>query len=174
MHTKHAKAVLGRSTRAAVLPLVLALSLLPIGAPALAAPASAGQPVPFKGTFQATETSVDFVFPYGYQDAIGSGNATQLGEYTIHYTVVVNVINITATESAEFVAANGDRLDAEGTGQATTTADPNIDNIVEQYTITGGTGRFAGATGSFTLNRVLNLPTGVTSGTFDGAIVLSR
>jgi hypothetical protein len=161
-----------RTSRAAILPAVLALAVMLGATPAFAK--TDRTQVPFKGTLQATETTVAFVFPFGYQDATGSGNATQLGRYTLHYTVVVNVVNITGTESAEFVAANGDRLFSEGTGQATTTADPNIDNIVEQYTITGGTGRFAGATGSFTLYRVLNLATGVTSGTFDGVIVLSN
>jgi hypothetical protein len=76
--------------------------------------------------------------------------------------------------SYRFVAANGDILFVEGTGQGTPTPTPNVDTIVETDTITGGTGRFAGATGSFTLVRLLNLATGVTSGTFDGNIVIAN
>ena len=44
--------------------------------------------------------------------------------------------------------------------------------IVETYTITNGTGRFAGASGGFTVVRLVNRTTGVTSGTFDGNIVI--
>ena len=49
---------------------------------------------------------------------------------------------------------------------------PNVITIVEMYTITGGTGRFAGATGNFTVERVLNQATGVSSGTIIGNIVI--
>jgi hypothetical protein len=44
--------------------------------------------------------------------------------------------------------------------------------VVETYTITGGNGRFAGASESFTVERLVNTVTGVTSGTFDGSIVI--
>jgi hypothetical protein len=43
-------------------------------------------------------------------------------------------------------------------------------SIVEVYTITGGTGRFADATGTFTLRSTVDQVTGVSSGTFSGAI----
>jgi hypothetical protein len=44
-------------------------------------------------------------------------------------------------------------------------------SIVEVYTITGGTGRFADATGTFTLEGTLTQTAGVSSGTFSGSIV---
>jgi hypothetical protein len=71
--------------------------------------------------------------------------------------------------AATFTAANGDTLTASVDGQATP-AGPGVLSIVEVYTITGGTGRFAGATGTFTLESILNQATGVSSGTFSGAI----
>jgi hypothetical protein len=39
-------------------------------------------------------------------------------------------------------------------------------------TLTGGTGRFEGASGSFTVERVLNRATGISTGTLSGTIVL--
>jgi len=42
--------------------------------------------------------------------------------------------------------------------------------IVEEATITGGTGRFAGATGSFTTVRLYDPVAGTTSGSFEGTI----
>jgi len=68
------------------------------------------------------------------------------------------------------IAANGDSIFALFTGQETPTADPNVVSLVEVADITGGTGRFTGATGSFSLERVINLATGVSSGSFTGTI----
>ena len=42
--------------------------------------------------------------------------------------------------------------------------------IVETATITGGTGRFAGATGSFVVERLYDIVGGTTIGSFDGTI----
>ena len=63
-----------------------------------------------------------------------------------------------------FTAANGDMLTAQFTGQATP--------IVGFYAITGGTGRFAGATGSFIVHRLFDTVEGTTVGFFDGTVSL--
>jgi hypothetical protein len=68
------------------------------------------------------------------------------------------------------VAANGDTLTASFRGKATPTAKPGVLAIVETATITGGTGRFAGATGSFTVVRLFNTVIGTTAGSFTGTI----
>ena len=127
-----------------------------------------------KGSLQAAET-YELVFPQLFVDASGSGNATLLGRYTVSYEAVVNIQpdgTGLASLTAHLVAANGDSLFAEGTGVGTSTDTPNINQIVEVYTIVGGTGRFEGATGTFTVNRLVNLVTGATSGTLNGTIVL--
>jgi hypothetical protein len=61
-------------------------------------------------------------------------------------------------------------LTATVDGQGTPTTTPGVVSIVEVYTITGGTGRFADATGGFTLESTLEQTTGVSTGTFSGAI----
>lgn len=60
----------------------------------------------------------------------------------------------------------------EGVGQGTPTGDLNVVSIEETYTITGGTGRFEDASGTFTLKRLVSLTTGVTASTFEGTILI--
>jgi hypothetical protein len=75
----------------------------------------------------------------------------------------------TASGFYYFVAANGDTLTAEFDGVSTPVA-PGFLYIVETATITGGTGRFAGATGSFTVERLYDTLAGTTVGSFEGTI----
>lgn len=124
-----------------------------------------------KGSLQAHET-YEVSFPTLFVTSSGSGQATQLGRYTVSYQVEVNILTSAGIASAQFVAANGDSLFAEGLGQATETGTPGVVTIVETYTVTGGTGRFEGASGTLTVERVLNQVTGETSGTFNGTILL--
>lgn len=123
---------------------------------------------PFKGTVNAVETS-QVVFPIASATRDGGGTATYLGKFTEHITIQINVLTGHGIGAATFTAANGDTLTATVDGQATP-ASPGVLSIVEVYTITGGTGRFADATGTFTAEITLNQATGVSSGTFSGAI----
>jgi hypothetical protein len=75
-----------------------------------------------------------------------------------------------SVQGREFIAANGDVIFTTIVGQGEPTDTPGINRIVEINTITGGTGRFAGAKGSFTLERLVDLTTGSTSGSFHGTI----
>ena len=138
------------------------VSLAIVGVSAVAAD------TPFKGTVSAVETGVT-VFPIRTIDREGTGTATYLGKYTEHVTMHINVLTMHGIGSATFTAANGDTLSASDDGQATRTG-PTTLSIVEVYTITGGTGRFADATGTFTLESTVDQTTGVSSGTFSGAI----
>ncbi len=123
---------------------------------------------PFKGTVSAVETG-QTVFPIRTITREGTGTATYLGRYTEHVTAQINVLTMSSTGAATFTAANGDTLSASVVGQATRIG-PTTLSIVEVYTITGGTGRFADATGSFTLESTVDQTTGASSGTFSGAI----
>jgi hypothetical protein len=104
--------------------------------------------------------------------ALGSGKATHLGRFIVRYDVEVDLTTLKGTASAHFVVAHGDSLFAEGEGQATPTETPGVFTVVEVYPITGGTGRFLGATGSITLHRLVDTNTGDTSGTISGNIAI--
>ncbi len=137
---------------------------------ALVGPTAAAQQVPFKGSVQNVE-SFDLQFPTLFVDAIGTGEATHLGRFTVTYEVEINLLTNTSIGSAHFVAANGDSVFTEFTGEGT--ADPEV--VLETYTIIGGTGRFSLATGSFTLVRHLTLVSpvaGTSIASIDGTIVI--
>jgi hypothetical protein len=138
---------------------------------ALAGRAAAEEQSPIKGSIQGVEIA-DVQFPKLFVDGSGSGKATQLGRFTVTYEVEVDLLTHETFGSSVFTAANGDSLTTDITGLGTPTENPDVRSIVEVHTITGGTGRFAGATGTFIKTSLLNLVSGFTSGSFDGTIVL--
>ena len=128
--------------------------------------------LPFKGTLAGSETDT-FTPPNSIMvEGSGSGKATHLGLFTIDYEIIVDLSTGAGPVTAHLVSANGDSLFCAGSGQATETGTPGLVMITESYTITGGTGRLAEASGGFTVVRQVNLMTGDTSGTFDGNIFL--
>jgi hypothetical protein len=141
---------------------------------ALAGPAAAKKEVPFKGFVQAVE-SYDVQFPTLFVDTTGTGLTTHLSLFTVTWEFTVNLLDGAGIGSAHFIAANGDSVFTESLGQGNPTdGDPDVSFIVETHTITGGTGRFAGATGGFTLKRLVNTVTGITAGSFSGTIVFHK
>ena len=129
------------------------------------------QPVPLQGSIEAVESYI-INPPTMLVETAGSGKATELGQFTVTWKFTVNLDIGSGVGSAHFTAANGDTLDTTSLGQGDPTETPDVNRVVEQHTITGGTGGFAGATGTFTLKRLVNMKTGVTSGSFEGSIVL--
>jgi hypothetical protein len=123
---------------------------------------------PFKGTVHAVETAV-VVPPTASITRDGTGTAAYLGKYTEHIVMTIDLPTMSSTGAATFTAANGDTLTATVVGQATRTGATML-SIVEVYSITGGTGRFADATGRFTLEGTVEQTTGISSGTFSGVI----
>ena len=125
-----------------------------------------------KGSLQATEIHL-VTPPTMFVDGTASGNATQLGSFTMSFQGEVYLPTLfAASESATLVAADGSSLFAEGSGQGTLTSTPGIVSIVETYTITGGSGRFEGATGNIVVERLVDRATLASSGTIHGTIVL--
>jgi len=125
--------------------------------------------VPFKGSLSATEP---FVVENGFLIVSGTGGgiATHLGSFTLTWAFRVNTADGTGSGTVRFTAANGDTLTTSGTGTSGPTDVPGVFHINELQTITGGTGRFAGATGHLTVERLTDLNTGFTSGSFQGVI----
>ena len=150
---------------------------------ALAGPVSAEEGVPFKGRIEGTE---DFTFQDRDENGIdllingsGGGNATHLGKFAASWDGFIDTTGAVETLIFRtFVAANGDELWSVGSGEGTV---PDPDQFVtEEQVIIGGTGRFEGATGSFTVERwVFNVGNpGITDletvGWFDGTIILAH
>lgn len=144
----------------------MALLALSLG---VAGPVTAGDDVKFTGRLDGTATVTPLTPPFASVLIEGSGNATQLGRFTVEVPHLVNQATRIAEGSYLFTAANGDTLSADFTGQATLVA-PGVLSIVETAIITGGTGRFAGATGSFSGARMFYPATGATTGSFEGVV----
>ena len=139
----------------------------------LAVPAAAQKKVPFNGAMQGREIDTPQGGPPPTTlsvDGRTQGIATLVGRFSFTYQLTVTLANGTATGSAQLIAVNGDSIFTTIVGQGQPTDTPGVDQIVEINTITGGTGRFAGAVGSFTVERLVNLSTGFTSGSFHGTI----
>jgi hypothetical protein len=134
-----------------------------------AGPVAAGEQVPFKGSLDGNVTHTPAP-PFDMVDIQATGTATQLGHFTLDVPHLVNTVTHIATGSYEFTAANGDTLYAEFTGLATPTDVPGVLYIEETATIKGGTGRFAGATGSFVVERLFDRIALTTTGSFEGTI----
>ena len=103
----------------------------------------------------------------------GTGNGTQLGRFVFHTVHRVNTADGTAAGSYEFISANGDTLTGDFSGASGPTETPNVFAIVETVTITGGSGRFANASGHFVIQRLVDFTTSTSDGTFDGDISLA-
>jgi hypothetical protein len=136
----------------------------------LAGPLAAGKQVPFKGNLDGTVAITPLTPPFVSVAIDATGNATHLGQFTLSVPHTVNREFRTASGTYTFVAANGDTLTAEFTGQSSPSSTPGVLSIVENATITGGTGRFAHASGSFTTERLFDTVAGTTSGTFSGTV----
>ena len=123
--------------------------------------------MPFKGTLEGSQTTTPLEPPLAFSVVSATGTATHLGRFTLEIPHTVNFATATGDGTYTFTAANGDTLTADFTGEAQ--VGPII-SIVEHATITGGTGRFAGAAGTFTAHRLYDPVNGTTTGSFEGTI----
>jgi hypothetical protein len=156
---------------------IVRLTLALLAVLALAGPAAAeglGKQVPFKGVIEAVSDN-EIHFPTMSVHITGGGTATHLGRYSFVLEGTVDLRHGTGVGSAEFVAANGDSIYTTFVGQGVPTGRTPTENLVtETYTIVGGTGRFDGAGGSFTMVRLVDRATEETSGSFEGTVVFAK
>ena len=160
--------------------LLSCLALAAVVVAGLASPALAGDALPFKGSFEGVHVSRTPLDPPRFADVFeAAGQATQLGQLQMVIEAVVDFGTrpVTGEGTMTFTAASGDTLVAHFTGSSALVS-PGLVLITEVATIdpARSTGRFAGATGGFTSARLADAATGVTgvtSGGFDGTIVLA-
>ena len=125
------------------------------------------------GSLEAVETGTPTPgSPIVVRHLVGSGHASHLGRFTVVGDLTLNLATASGTGTAVYTAANGDMLTATATGQAVVGG--GFATVTETVTVTGGTGRFEGATGTLTVVRRIEQATGVSTGTIDGTILLPK
>jgi hypothetical protein len=145
--------------------------------------AQGGTSLPFSGSFTiATSGTVNCppTCPPTTLRVSGTeeGTATHLGSFTAVSVDIVDMATSTSTGTLALTAANGDTLYATTAGGQEEFIPPNISVIRVVATITGGTGRFEGATGTFTMRYRGEIDyqsaTSIGSGTFEGYLDLNK
>lgn len=140
------------------------------------APAVAGDQVPFEGTLLG-EIPADpgppvpgtggcvfnFLVP-------NHGTATHLGHFAGISNLTSNNCDGSNSGTFNWVAANGDSISGHFFGYLVPTATPGVFDNVGTTIVTGGTGRFAGASGIFTSRGQANFNTATFEFPFQGTI----
>jgi len=143
-----------------LIPGILAVLMVLWAAPA----AFAAHPVPFNGSGSGTFTSSPTTI-----SVTGTGHFEHLGLTTISATGTITGVTscggFTATEEDAYTAANGDAITLEVSNVYCAASSPNTFQVTGSFTVVGGTGRFADATGSGTISGTAVFLT-LTSGTF--------
>ena len=105
--------------------------------------------VPFKGEFIVSIQPLGMP-PIQQLKINGAGHATHLGNsrFEMFNTANFTTIPISLTGTGTFYAANGDQIFTSVSGSSTPNDDGSATAVIEN-TITGGTGRFRNASGSF-------------------------
>jgi hypothetical protein len=88
-----------------------------------------------------------------------SGNATVIGPFMGQAEFRPNLCDGSYTGTFHWIAANGDAISGPFFGQLIPTATQGVFDNSETAIVTGGTGRFTGATGMFTLTGQVNFNT---------------
>ena len=145
---------------------------------ALASSAVEAGVIQINGTIAGSESYAPFPDPAQgfYVNGSVTSTDTQLGPFTQFYTAPVAFAfpgeDTGASRLIVGDAANGDSILACFLGINSGLCANGDLRHVDPWTIIGGTGRYAGARGSFTTDQCSNLDTGETSGTISGTIVV--
>jgi hypothetical protein len=106
--------------------------------------------VPFKAYFVTTDVATTFVGNIQYDHIIGTGNGTHIGKATIDIYAEGDItlpFPALVTGKATITAANGDQIFLTAIGYVDEPGANGDLHLTGDVTITGGTGRFEGATG---------------------------
>jgi len=107
--------------------------------------------VPFRGTYTTVVSEAGFIPPSTVQlDIWGEGSATYLGQSTWYSLSSVDINTGEQWGSTAEVASNGDELHYDYLGGSGVDPDTGLTFFSGEWTVTGGTGRFANATGGGT------------------------
>jgi hypothetical protein len=125
--------------------------------------------VPFNGSGSGT-----FAFTSQTTLALsGTGHYTHLGLTTLSFIGTISPLpaacagGFNAVEQDTYIAANGDKVYLTVNDVLCPTSAAGVFSVIGSFTVTGGTGRFADASGSGTITASTTFITG-TSGTFSG------
>jgi hypothetical protein len=131
------------------------------------------------GTIAGSESGAPFPDPAEgiYVNGSVTSTDTALGPFTLFYSLPVDFAfaftppgNAGGSRLIVGDAANGDSILACFLGINSGSCANGDLRHVDPWTIIGGTGRYAGARGSFTTDQCSNLDTGETSGTVNGYV----
>jgi hypothetical protein len=147
-----------------------------IAAPGIAAAKRGGTDRPLKGSTSAT-TTVNIATQTGTSQ--GTAVVSHLGRssFTLNFAFTITGGTVNVTGTGTLVAANGDEVFVTFTGTATPPAPvPAVGQRIpgsNVFTITGGTGRFSDASGTFTSTGALEIVS-ITGTTFTSRDVGTR
>lgn len=145
--------------------------------------AQSGTQLPFSGSFTGESSSVINCPPTCPPttltiNGVRKGTATHLGAFTATIEDAVDLATATATGTFNLTAANGDQLFTMTSGGEDEFIPPNVSRVTSIATVVGGTGRFANASGTFTVrySGVIDFAAGTSSesGSFEGQINLNK
>lgn len=167
--------------------------LTPLLLAALAAPVHAAPPdharadgrsaspklVRFSATASGPTIRLEVVGTQRFVTGTGSGTASHLGRIEVVTNNVVDLapvavpgcatLGLREVYSSTITAANGDTITLAGTGSSCPTS-PTTAAVTDTATVTGGTGRFAGASGTITVRATVDRAARSASVTYDGTL----
>jgi hypothetical protein len=121
--------------------------------------------------------------PYFTAHLLVAGEASHVGRFMMDYSHRVNLDTLEGIGTAVFTfpkerpsqaPPDADTLLTKVEGTATPAGSPTAFTVVEIHKVTGGTGRFAGAGGEFTITRAVDFTDPFTSGEIVGWISMRR
>ena len=153
-----------RLRRAGLLFIVLAALALPVQA-------LAGEQVPLKGRDSGSFTLTPNVCGPGVFEVVidDAGQATHVGAYAYHANECFDGTTLEFSGTFTITAANGDTISGTYAGLVVDVVG-DLGFYEQENVITGGTGRFVGASGEFHLSGIANLATLESSQEISGTV----